>query len=132
MGRSVRRSVGRFFGWLIGRLVGRLVNWLVAWLVFGWLIGQLVGRLVNWLVDWIFSCLVGRLVGRLVGELFSSLQWLPTIRLGWVSCSLFFLYNVSPSPRKNICCGKTWPKCHFLTYFFLVWVGLGLGSWAVS
>ena len=23
-----------------------------------------------------------------------------------------FLYNTNPNPRKNIRCGKKWPKCH--------------------
>ena len=26
---------------------------------------------------------------------------------------VFFLYKTNPNPRKNICCGKKWPKCHF-------------------
>ena len=39
-----------------------------------------------------------------------------------------FLYKTNPNPRKTICCGKKWPKCHFLTYFFLGWVvALGWG-----
>ena len=33
---------------------------------------------------------------------------------GWfgflVAC---FLYKTNPNPRKNICCGKKWPKRHF-------------------
>ena len=24
-----------------------------------------------------------------------------------------FLYKIKPNPRKNIRCGKKWPKCHF-------------------
>ena len=43
-----------------------------------------------------------------------------------------FLYKTNPNPRKIICCGKKWPKCHLLTQFFLGWVGLGLGSSSVS
>ena len=43
-----------------------------------------------------------------------------------------FLHKINPNPRKSICCGKKWPKCHFLTCFFLGWVGLELGSSSVS
>ena len=48
---------------------------------------------------------------------------------GWVGFLVVcFLYKVNPNPRKISCCGKTWPKCHFLTYFFLGWVvALGWG-----
>ena len=24
-----------------------------------------------------------------------------------------FLYKTNPNPRKTVCCGKKWPKCHF-------------------
>ena len=30
-----------------------------------------------------------------------------------------------------ICRGKKWPKCHFLTYIFLSWVGLTLQEFTV-
>ena len=39
-----------------------------------------------------------------------------------------FLYKTNPNPRKNICCEKKWPKCHFWPHFS--WVGLALG-WTV-
>ena len=42
------------------------------------------------------------------------------------------LYETNPYPRKNICCGKKLAKMPPFTYFFLGWVGLGLGSSSVS
>ena len=45
---------------------------------------------------------------------------------------VFFLYKTNPNLRKIICCGKKWPKFHCQTFFFLGWVGLGLGSSTVS
>ena len=33
---------------------------------------------------------------------------------GWVRFLVVcFLYKINPNPRKNICCGKKWPKRHF-------------------
>ena len=47
--------------------------------------------------------------------------------LGWVGFVVVcLLYKIKPNPRKNICCGKKWPKFHLLTYIFSF---LGLG-WA--
>ena len=41
-----------------------------------------------------------------------------------------FLHKIiTANPRKNICCGKQWPKCHFSPHH-LSWVGLALG-WGV-
>ena len=37
-----------------------------------------------------------------------------------------FLYKTDPNARKVHLCGKKWPKCLFLTYFFLLgwpWIG---------
>ena len=55
---------------------------------------------------------------------------------GWVRfLAVYFLYKTDPNARKKtkIAVGKKWgPKCHFLTDFFLGWVGLGLGSSSVS
>ena len=53
---------------------------------------------------------------------------------GWVRFLIVsFLHKTNPNPRKTICCeGKSGPILPLLTYFFLGWVGLGLGSWTVS
>ena len=52
---------------------------------------------------------------------------------GWVRfLAVCFLYKANLNPRKNICCGKKWPKRHLGTKFFLGWVGLGVVSWSVS
>ena len=53
------------------------------------------------------------------------------------SVGLGFLYSVCymkpiPTHEKVFAVGKKWPKCHFSTYFFLGWVGLGLESSSVS
>ena len=47
---------------------------------------------------------------------------------GWVRFLVFcFLYKINLNPRKNICCGKKWPKCPKPCFS---WVGLALG-WGV-
>ena len=53
--------------------------------------------------------------------------------LGWVRFLVVrFLHKINPNLPKNICCGKKWPKMPLITYFFLGWVRLGLGSSSVS
>ena len=50
-----------------------------------------------------------------------------TEKFGWVGfLAVCCLDEINPNPRKNICCGKTWPQMSLLTYF-LPWVGLAVG-----
>ena len=52
-----------------------------------------------------------------------------TGEFGWVGILVHcFLHKINPNPRKIICCGKKWPKCHFWPNF--CWVELALG-WGV-
>ena len=40
--------------------------------------------------------------------------WFRRISLGWLGFLVVcFLYTINPNPRRIICCGKTWPTCHF-------------------
>ena len=79
-------------------------------------------------------------VVAVVQWLFSALEWDSNVirvlaeNLVWVGLPVVcFLYKINPNPRKFICCGKKWSKCHVLTSIvFLSWVGLGLGSSSVS
>ena len=47
--------------------------------------------------------------------------------LGWVGFLVVcFLHKINPNPRKNIICGRKWPKCHFLPNFsWLGWPWVG-------
>ena len=48
--------------------------------------------------------------------------------LGWVSCTLFPIQKQSqPTKKYFLWEKKKWPKCHFLTFFFLVGLALGWG-----
>ena len=42
-----------------------------------------------------------------------------------VSCLFPTVNKTNPNSRKIICCGKTWPKRHFLTFFNLIYLRLG-------
>ena len=57
------------------------------------------------------------------------------VNFGWVGflvvCFVSYIKS-TPTHEKVFAVGKKWPKCHFSTYFFLGWVGLGLESSSVS
>ena len=73
-----------------------------------------------------FPCVVRRLFTLLTLIGCSRRIW-----FGWVSCSLFPISNQS-QPTKNYLLWEKMAQTPLFTYFFLGWVGLGLGSSSVS
>ena len=56
------------------------------------------------------------------------LGYLRRVWWGWGFLQSVSYIKLIPTHEKIFCCGKKWPKCHFLTYFFLGWVGLGVAE----